>query len=142
MPGGFANAADPGPCPCGAGPYDSCCGPLHRGERRAETAEQLMRSRYSAFATGHMEYLLVTHLQPEVSDGERRRALQRSCRGVRWLGLRILAVNDGGLHDREGTVRFEARFRSGGQIQILQEQSLFQRRNGSLRGDWLYLRAL
>lgn len=45
------------PCPCGGGLYGACCLPLHAGERHAETAEQLMRSRYSAFAAGDGEYL-------------------------------------------------------------------------------------
>jgi SEC-C motif-containing protein len=37
-------------CPCGGGAYGSCCRPLIAGEQLAATAEQLMRSRYSAFA--------------------------------------------------------------------------------------------
>ncbi|WP_203935690.1 SEC-C metal-binding domain-containing protein [Planosporangium mesophilum] len=42
-------AADPtSPCPCGLGqPYGECCGPLHRGQATAPTAESLMRSRFS-----------------------------------------------------------------------------------------------
>ena len=48
-------------CPCGTGlPYDECCGPLHAGATPAATAEQLMRSRYSAFAVGDAAYLLAT----------------------------------------------------------------------------------
>ena len=48
-------------CPCPSGDtYDDCCAPLHRGERDAPTAVQLMRSRYSAFAVGDMPYLLRT----------------------------------------------------------------------------------
>ena len=48
-------------CPCGTGlPYDDCCGPLHAGSTAAATAEQLMRSRYSAFAVGDAAYLLAT----------------------------------------------------------------------------------
>ncbi|MGZ4607464.1 MAG: YchJ family protein, partial [Blastococcus sp.] len=46
-------------CPCGTGlPYDECCGPLHDGTSAAATAEQLMRSRYAAFAVGDTGYLL------------------------------------------------------------------------------------
>src|SRR5206468_6493939 len=42
-------------CPCGSPlPYDDCCGRLHVGTA-APTAEALMRSRYSAFATGNAE---------------------------------------------------------------------------------------
>ena len=131
MAAGFAR--DSGPCPCGGGDYDRCCGPLHRGERRAETAEQLMRSRYSAFARGEVDYLLQTHDQ-----SESRRALRQACRQTQWLGLSILAVDGGGVDDLEGTVRFEARHQEG----VLVETSLFQRRGGALAGEWLYVRAI
>ena len=131
MAAGFAR--DSGPCPCGGGDYDRCCGPLHRGERRAETAEQLMRSRYSAFARGEVDYLLQTHDQ-----SQSRRALRQACRQTQWLGLSILAVDGGGADDREGTVRFEARHRRG----VFVETSLFQRRGGALAGEWLYVRAI
>ena len=131
MAGGFAQ--DSGPCPCGGGDYDRCCGPLHRGERRVETAEQLMRSRYSAFARGVVDYLLQTHDQ-----SESRRALRQACRQTQWLGLSILAVDGGGADDLEGTIRFKARHRGG----ALLETSLFQRRGGALAGEWLYVRAI
>jgi SEC-C motif-containing protein len=131
MAPGFAR--DSGPCPCGGNDYDRCCGPLHRGERRAGTAEQLMRSRYSAFARGEVDYLLQTHDQ-----SESRRALRQACRQTQWLGLSILAVDGGGADDLEGTVRFEARHREG----VLVETSLFQRRGGALAGEWLYIRAI
>src|SRR5687768_5433704 len=48
-------------CPCGSGlPLGDCCGRLHDGTVTAATAEQLMRSRYSAFALGEPGYLLAT----------------------------------------------------------------------------------
>src|SRR3712207_8451687 len=48
-------------CPCGTGlPYAECCGRLHDGTATAGTAEQLMRSRDSAFAVGDPAYLLAT----------------------------------------------------------------------------------
>ena len=62
------------PCPCGGFLYSSCCAPLHRGECQAATAEQLMRSRYSAYALGEVEYLLQTQLSP-VPLVRRRREL-------------------------------------------------------------------
>ena len=38
-------------CPCGSRQrYDACCGRLHRRAAEAETAEELMRSRYAAYA--------------------------------------------------------------------------------------------
>ena len=37
-------------CPCGLpSPYADCCGPLIRGTGYADTAEDLMRSRYTAY---------------------------------------------------------------------------------------------
>ena len=38
-------------CPCGSEKiYTECCEPLIKGDRVAETAEALMRSRYTAHA--------------------------------------------------------------------------------------------
>ena len=45
-------------CPCGSDePFGRCCLPLHLGERQAETAEQLMRARYSAYAVDNLDYV-------------------------------------------------------------------------------------
>lgn len=138
MPGGFAASVDSAPCPCGGGVYRDCCGPLHRGDQRAQTAEQLMRSRYSAFVREELDYLLATHPEPDRDPAIRRAELRRSCRQTRWQGLTLGAVHAGGPDDREGTVAFAARFRGG----VLKETSLFQRRDNSPTGDWLYIRAL
>ena len=97
-----------------------------------------MRSRYSAFARGEIDYLLATHPEPDVSEPQRRRALERSCRQTRWLGLTVLAVSGGGRGDLEGTVQFEAGYRGG----VLKETSLFRRRDGEVDGPWLYVGAL
>ncbi|ENW06298.1 YchJ family protein [Acinetobacter beijerinckii] len=47
-------------CPCGQGQYANCCQPLHLRLKIANTAEQLMRSRYSAFALQQIDYILQT----------------------------------------------------------------------------------
>lgn len=138
MPGGFGLALDQSPCPCGGGAYRSCCGPLHRGNQRAKTAEQLMRSRYSAFARGEIDYLLATHPEPDVPAQQRRLALKGSCLQTCWLGLTVYALRAGGPRDLEGAVQFEARYRGG----VLKETSLFQRRDGREDGPWLYVGAL
>src|SRR3954469_9707844 len=52
------------PCPCGSGrTFGACCAPLLRGERRAETAEQLMRSRFTAHVVRDYRYLHRTYLE-------------------------------------------------------------------------------
>ena len=70
-------------CPCGTGEtYGECCGRYLADGRRAPTAEALMRSRYTGFATGAAHYLLVT-LAPEHPAG-RPRAGRRRWSGTGW----------------------------------------------------------
>ena len=130
-------------CPCGSGAcYGRCCGPLHQGIQRAATAEQLMRSRYSAFALKQVDYLIATHPEPATPVAKRRRELRASCEQTRWLGLRITAVEAGTEGDLQGRVSFEASFAAAGQRQCFKETSLFQRRGEQADGDWLYISAL
>ena len=45
-------------CPCGSGKdYVQCCSPYIQGTQVAPTAEALMRSRYSAYATSEIDYI-------------------------------------------------------------------------------------
>ncbi len=147
-PVGFGRrSASPGPasCPCGGGAYTSCCGPLIAGERLAGAAEQLMRSRYSAFALAArnpqaIEHLLRTHPEPGRTEAERRKSLKTSARGLQWIGLSVLHTQNGGPQDADGTVTFEARWRDlEGREGVLRECSRFGRGEA---GEWLYLEAL
>lgn len=144
MARGFAGAAvDRVACPCGSGAsLASCCGRFHQGLANAQTAEQLMRSRYSAYALGDVDYLIATHPEPQRSTQQRRRELRASSRQVRWIQLDILAVERGGVEDCQGTVQFAAHCIAAGQRRCLEETSLFQRRDGQIGGDWLYIQAL
>ena len=45
-------------CPCASGKtFGECCGPILNGDRKAATAVELMRARYSAYAVGNVEFL-------------------------------------------------------------------------------------
>jgi SEC-C motif-containing protein len=118
---------------------------LIAGEKEADTAEQLMRSRYSAFALvasnpQAIEHLLRTHPEPGETEAERRKALKASGRSLEWIGLSVLDCRKGGPGDPEGTVSFEARWRDReGREGTLRECSRFGR---SEDGKWLYLEAL
>jgi SEC-C motif domain protein len=113
-------------CPCGTGPgYAECCGRLHDGSAAAATAEQLMRSWYSAFAVGDAGYLLATW-----HPSTRPRSLQLDP-GVRWTGLEVLRTTGGGLLAAEGTVEFRAAHAAGSQHEV----SRFVREDGA----WRYL---
>lgn len=110
-----------------------------------------MRSRYSAFALGEVDHLLRTQRPDRPSRpslSRQRRALEDSCRRLRWLRLEILATEAGGPQDLEGTVTFRAHYRpshgrAGGEERgVMRECSRFGREGGSLGGAWLYLEAL
>jgi SEC-C motif-containing protein len=120
-------------CPCGSGlPLADCCGRLHDGTATAATAEQLMRSRYSAFALGDAGYLLATwhpSTRPAALDLEGR---------VRWTGLDVLATSGGSLLAAEGTVEFRASYVVDGRSDAQHEHSRFVR----VDGRWLYLDGL
>jgi SEC-C motif-containing protein len=118
------------PCPCGSGePFGGCCLPLHRGERQAETAEELMRSRYSAYCVGDFEYVWKTW-------HPRTRAEQPvSGDGPTWMGLQIVDVVAGQLGDERGEVEFRAYYREGRRTGTLHERSRFAVR----ARRWFYL---
>ena len=126
-------------CPCGAAlAYEGCCGPLHRGEREASTAAALMRSRYSAFARGDVEYLVRTlhpdHADREDGDVALRRSLRETLRRYRYAGLRVLDARDAGA-DGLAQVLFEARVFEGRADRSFVERSYFAH-DGS---GWRYL---
>ncbi|MGZ4540956.1 MAG: YchJ family protein [Blastococcus sp.] len=117
-------------CPCGTGlPYDECCGPLHDGTSAAATAEQLMRSRYAAFAVGDTGYLLATW------HATTRPAALELDGDVRWTGLEILASSGGSLLATEGMVEFRAHYVVAGRAGAQHERSRFAREGGR----WRYL---
>ncbi|WP_295393181.1 YchJ family protein [uncultured Thiodictyon sp.] len=120
----------PDPCPCGSPrAYPDCCGPLIAGTALPQTAEQLMRSRYSAYTRGEADYLRATwHPTTRQQDV----ALDES---VRWLGLKIVATEAGGAADRRGLVEFVARYKLGGRAHRLHERSRFKR----FQGRWYYV---
>lgn len=120
-------------CPCLSGlPYAECCERLHRGDAAAPTAEQLMRSRFSAFAVGDAGYLLATW-HPRT-----RPTTLALDPGLRWYRLEILGRTAGGPLDSAGEVEFEAYWRSPDDRGSQRERSRFVREVGR----WYYLDAL
>lgn len=122
--------ATPAACPCGSGAFEErCCGRFLRGDGQAATAEQLMRSRYTAFAREDAAYLLETW---HPSTRPRR---VRFDPGRRWVGLEVLETTGGGMLDSEGSVSFVAHHERDGRHRELREVSLFVRDEGR----WRYL---
>ena len=119
-------------CPCGSGGrYRECCEPFHRGEAQTDTAEQVMRARYSAYAKNVTAYVLDSwhpDTRPE-EIGEGPRPL--------WVKLKVVDAIDGLPGDDLGTVEFEATYRLGEPAEelTLHEIANFER----IDGRWFYL---
>ena len=121
------------PCPCGSGrPASDCCLPVIRRERVAATAEELMRSRYTAFVEGDVDWIMDSHHSETVGEIDRDEVAQWSS-GSEWLGLRIKDTVDGGADDDEGTVSFRARYKVQGQQVDHVEKARFVREDGQWR---------
>lgn len=121
-------------CPCGrAKEYKECCALAHQDIDNAIKAEDLMRSRYTAFTKANGAYLLLSHhstTRPINSD-----ELVSWAKAVKWMRLEILNSTGGSDSDSEGTVEFKAHFKEKGQKRYIHEDSKFVRENG----HWVYL---
>lgn len=119
------------PCPCQSNmPYGQCCQRWHQGPTylQASNAEQLMRSRYSAFVLDLLDYLLQTW-HPSTRPLE----LEPNPDGIKWLGLQIRQHQIIDAHHEY--VEFVARSRLQGRATRLHERSHFVLEDGR----WLYV---
>lgn len=121
-----------GACHCGSGKtLAQCCGAILSGITVAETAEALMRSRYTAYVTQDEGYLLATwhaSTRPAELDVNQPDA-------PNWIGLKIVTVDGGGRDDESGIVEFIARYKINGKAHRMQEKSRFVKE----QGKWFYV---
>lgn len=122
-------------CPCKSKlPYKECCMPYHYGHAKAETAEILMRSRYSAFFFRRIDYLLDT-TYPRNRTARLQQELRSVIHNVNWRFLRILSTSKGGQNDKVGKVEFVADYYKDGDLYEMHEHSRFKRHKGA----WKYV---
>ncbi len=120
-------------CPCGGLPAGAalgdCCLPLLEGARTADTAEALMRSRFTVFVLHDADYLFRTwHPRTRPTDTQPDPE-------VEWTSLDILDTVDGGVCDQMGVVEFAAHYRENGRPGTMRERSSFAVR----AGRWFYV---
>lgn len=130
-------------CMCGSQrQYVDCCGPYLAGKAVAPTAEALMRSRYTAFCQGNIDYLIATS-QLKTTDTDERLALIKTIKSTRWVNLLVVKTQKGTAKDKTGTVEFVAAYRSAtsllsldpaDRLAQLHEKSRFKR----IREQWIY----
>ena len=124
----------PASCPCGSAlPLAQCCGQYHDGQRPAN-AETLMRSRYSAYALGLIDYLVDTTL-PAQQAGLDRQAISAWSQHSEWLGLQVECHEPQAGQPAHAYVTFVALWRDAQGEHSHRERSAFVECNG----HWFFI---
>lgn len=120
-------------CPCGSSnTYEQCCGLYIDQKELPQTPEQLMRSRYTAYSMGKIDYIRKT-MKGKALIGFNEQEAQQWATRITWLGLEVTEAKP--TSSDIGFVEFIARFREQGQVQIIHELSEFHREHGF----WFYV---
>ncbi|MCX6051608.1 MAG: YchJ family metal-binding protein [Campylobacterales bacterium] len=110
-------------CFCGLNKdFDMCCGAIISGQKVALTAEELMRSRYSAYVQGDGKYLVFSAVQENRYE-EDIALIEEFSNSVNWLKLDVIKIT-------EDSVEFKAYYRDTNGIQVLHEKSTFIKEDG------------
>ncbi|WP_298532435.1 YchJ family metal-binding protein [uncultured Algibacter sp.] len=122
-------------CYCGnLKDYVNCCEKIHKDLTNAITAEQLMRSRYSAFVLANGDFLMKSHHSKTRPTSEKK-AIVAWAKSVNWIKLEIIDTTMGLENDTNGTVTFNAYFYQHGKVDVIHEKSAFKKENK----HWKYL---
>lgn len=123
-------------CPCGSGlDYVDCCQSYHLYQTWPATAEQLMRSRFSAYALG-----LETYLQNTWAKSTRLGSFDLETNLV-WNRLEIVATEQGMPFDDVGKVHFKAHYQLKQDDKVL-ESGVMEEVSQFIRDEnhhWVYL---
>ncbi len=121
-------------CPCGTQKeYEQCCADFISGKALPKTAEQTMRSRYSAFAKNVVEYIVETHHESTRSDVNASE-IKEWAENSEWKGLEIVRTEKGLEDDEEGLVEFKAHYVTDKQPVAHHELSTFKK----VDGKWFF----
>jgi len=125
-------------CYCGSDlSFEYCCDPLLAGKKIAQTAEQLMRARFSAFCTENADYLIASH-HPSKRSTNDKSELEATFKQCEWLKLSVVDSTEGLSTDTHGEVEFIAIYRQNGELSRLHERSQFIKEDS----HWFYLDGL
>jgi SEC-C motif-containing protein len=110
-------------------PYPECCRLLITGEKPADTAEQLMRARYSAYVMKELDYIR-TSLHPEHRSDFDEKSSRAWAERAQWHGMAVQKTTGGGPDDSDGQVEFTVSFTENGVKQDHHELSDFRKKDG------------
>jgi len=129
-------APENSPCFCqSAKAFLQCCEPYLSARATPKSAEQLMRSRYSAFATKNSAYIQATMTGPALKNFDAL-SLSDFLEQTSFQSLELLASEQ--LSDTKATVSFKVYYEQQGVLNNFSETSLFVKQNQR----WLYYDAL
>lgn len=90
-------------CPCGSlNTYEACCALVHKDLSHADTAEKLMRARYTAFVYGHIDFLYDT-FHPSTRKLQNKKSIEHWAKANKWMQLVIIKAST-------NKVEFEAHY--------------------------------
>ncbi|WP_097083941.1 MULTISPECIES: YchJ family protein [unclassified Pseudomonas] len=116
-------------CPCGSGnSLENCCDRFHQG-LPAPDAQALMRSRYSAYVLGQVDYLVATTLPAQQASIDRSAIAQWSASAT-WLGLDVQGCETHGGQPEHAFVTFTARWHDEAGEHAHRERSAFVQHAG------------
>lgn len=115
-------------CPCSNKSFMDCCGKYIKGGAYPTDAESLMRSRYSAYALGEIDYLPKTLPLLDRKNFDYKGAKEWS-KQAEWLGLDIISSKIN-VPDKKATVEFKARFKINDKELSHHEISSFEKQMG------------
>ena len=108
--------------------FDECCKPYIASVSKPESAEALMRSRFSAHVTGDVDYLIAT-THASTRKNHKKKDILAWLENIQWTKLEILEAN-------ENTVTFKAYFIDNHKIEnVHYEKSNFIFE----KGKWFYV---
>jgi SEC-C motif-containing protein len=119
-------------CPCGTHrAYLDCCGIFISHQKLPATPEELMRSRYTAYNLGHIDYIADTMRSPAADDFDIE-ASREWARKIKWTGLKVVKATQNAA---TGFVEFFAYYYHDNKKCVLHEYSEFNCENGK----WYYV---
>ncbi len=132
--------------------YQHCCQPCHTGQAPAQSAEQLMRSRFSAYVLQIVSYITETYY-PAVQSADAIAEIAAFAGNAHFLALQVVASGDTptaapgqfptlppvidlpAAKSALSYVHFKVWFFIGDKLHLLEEHSRFVR----IDGQWRYV---
>lgn len=118
--------------------FDECCAPIIKKRKKAETATELMRSRFTAYATKDAQYIVDTYHSSKRSE-HTVADIQAWAEQTQWLQLEVTLHSELSLNEANNSsneqVRFIATYLHNKRLYKMSELSNFLIEDG----EWRYL---